>query len=72
MSKKEEAIAKYQKALRLIEQAENLLSDACGHLCPLKGAIEEWTLVGNAYDKLKEVRRTVAYSSARDNVEMDH
>jgi hypothetical protein len=62
---------KYQKALKLIEQAQNTLSDACQELCPLIGAVDQWEDCGRAYDHVHDLWRRIAYSVARDNVRMD-
>lgn len=65
------AEAKYQKAIELIQQAADLLSEACGELSPLVGACEHWTDVGNHYDQIRALSRRLMYSSARHNVVMD-
>lgn len=62
---------KYQKALALIERAQNILADACGELSPLVGAHKEWAKLGKEYDRIHELRRALAYSYARDNVDLD-
>lgn len=66
------ARSKYQRAIKLIEQAETLLSEACGELCPLVGAIDQWKDCGDRYDEVRALSRRLAYSAARDNVDMDH
>ncbi len=71
MTSKEMARKKYQVAVSLIATAESILSEACGELCPLIGAIEEWEAVGDIYELVKDLRRRVDYSSAKDNVDMD-
>lgn len=71
MTSEEMARTKYKKALVLIEQAQNTLSDACQELCPLIGAIEEWEDCGKAYQHVHDLWRRIAYSSAKDNVKMD-
>ncbi len=65
------AKAKYQRAVKLLEQAEALVSEACGELCPLIGAVELWTAVGDHYDLTKALARRLAYSHLRDIVEME-
>lgn len=62
---------KYQNSLKLIEQAQNLLSDACQELSPLIGAIKQWEDCGKQYDAVHDLWRRVAYSAARENVRMD-
>lgn len=62
---------KYQNALALIERAQLLLADACGELSPLEGAYKEWQKVGKEYDRVHQLWRNVAYSIARDNVDLD-
>lgn len=62
---------KYKRALDLIERAQNILSDACQELCPLKGAVDQWEDCGRAYDHVHDLWRRLAYSHVRDIVEMD-
>lgn len=71
MTSQEQAEQNYQEALGLIERAQNLLSDACGKLCHLKGAMKEWEDCGKSYDNVHDLWRRIAYSSAKFNVEMD-
>lgn len=66
------AKAKYRRAVKLLEQAEALISEACGELCPLVGAVELWTEVGDHYDKTKALARKLAYSYICNIVEMEH
>ena len=61
---------KYQRAVRLIVKAEEFLSLACGELCPLSGAAEQWKEVGKMYDKVQELRRTVDYAYI-GNIDLD-
>lgn len=72
MTSRELARTKYQRAVKLLEHAEAIISEACGELCPLVGAVELWTEVGDHYDKTKALARKLAYSHVRDIVEMEH
>lgn len=65
------ARAKFHKALALIERAQHLLSDACQELSPLTGAVDQWKLVGKHYDQVHQLWRDVAYSGARNIVDLD-
>lgn len=67
----EVARKKYDRALQLIEQAQVLLSEAAGELCPLIGAVKQWDLVGKHYRQTKELWRKVAYSYTREKVRLD-
>lgn len=62
---------KYQRALRLIEQAQVLLGSACGELSALEHGFTQWKKVGKMYDQVHQLWRDVAYSSARDKVDLD-
>lgn len=47
------AEAKVEEALRLIEQAQNILDRAAQQLCPIIGLVKEWQRVGTLSDKCK-------------------
>lgn len=68
----EAARKKYDRALRLIEEAQGLLLDACQELYPLIGANEQWELVGRHCDLTKQLWRKVAYSYVRAEVRMNN
>ncbi len=50
-----EEIAKerLRQALKLIEQAQNNLNEACSMLCPIIGMIPEWRATGKCADRIK-------------------
>lgn len=66
------ARAKAKRAIALIDQAANLLSQACGELCPLKWAADQWSEVGDHYDATRELARKVMYSIDYDKIEVDN
>lgn len=53
MDTKAIAQQKIDRALDKIEAAQKLLSEACSELCPIIGMCDEWTRVGDLYDKVK-------------------
>lgn len=64
------AAAKYRTAVRWINKAEECLSMACGELCPIAGAFDQWKQVGDMYDKIQELRRSVDYAYI-GNIDLD-
>lgn len=62
----------YQKALKLIEQAQNKLTEACQQLSPLIGACGQWEDCGRMQTEVHELWRRLAYDMARENVKMDY
>lgn len=71
LNSKKIAAEKFNRALTLIEKAQHLLSDACGELCPLEGAVESWELVGKHYDLVHDLWRRVAYNTPRSCLDLD-
>ena len=71
MKPDKQAQTRYRTALTYIERAQNLISDACEQLSPLVGAITEYELCQKHYDDTKNLWRRLAYSTARDDSEMD-
>lgn len=67
----EAAKAKYRRAIVLIDQATEILSQACGELCPLVGAIDQWQDCGRVYDEVRALARRLAYSHVRDDVTLE-
>lgn len=47
------ARAKIQRALEAIEEAQNLLDDACQHICPVVGLVGEWERLRKLCDTVK-------------------
>ncbi len=62
---------KLKRALRFIDEAAGLLSNACGELSPLVHAIDQWELVGKHYDLVRQLGRDVSYTINRDKIDMD-
>ena len=71
MSSEDLAKKKYDRALELIERAQNLLADACAELSPLIGAVDQFELVSKHHDSTKQLWRTIAYSYVRTEVRID-
>lgn len=67
----EVAKIKYQKALVLIERAQNILALAAQELSPLCCAADQHTLVCRKYDDVRQLWRDIAYSSARNDCYID-
>lgn len=65
------AKAKVERALSLIERAQALLSEACGELCPLKNARDQWEMVGDEYDAVKALWHRVHETIPRSKVDLD-
>jgi len=62
---------KVNRAIKLIEQAELLLSAACAELCPIVNAYDQWKLVGDQYDEVRALSRKIAYTIPMDSVDLD-
>lgn len=68
--KRQEALENVKCALILIERAQHDLSSAAQLLCPVRGIQEEWRECGEAYDKVRELWRSVDISK-RQVTELD-
>ncbi|MGZ3772964.1 MAG: hypothetical protein ACXVCY_04260 [Pseudobdellovibrionaceae bacterium] len=62
---------KAQKALRLIEQAQNCLSQACGELSPLVLAAEQWKATSDQHDAVKNLWHKVNNSISWNQIDLD-
>lgn len=65
------AQAKAERALALIEQAQNLLSQACSELSSVTYAMDQWELVGVESDRVKALWHQVNGSLERDLLDLD-
>jgi len=68
---KEIAKEKAQKALRLIEQAQTLLGEACAELSSLSHGAKQWKAVGDHYDKTKELWHKINMSLPLEKIDLD-
>jgi hypothetical protein len=62
---------KVDKALRLIEQAQFLLSQACGELSSICWADKQWSMVGRHYDETKALWHRVNGTVPRSKIDLD-
>lgn len=62
---------KVELALKYIEQAQYLLSKACGELCPIVNASEQWKIVGDHYDATKDLWHNVNESILWSKIDLD-
>jgi hypothetical protein len=67
---KQVARNKIKSALYHIDMARFQLSQACGELCPIVGAFDQWRIVGDAYDQVKGLWHLVD-SIPRESVDLD-
>jgi hypothetical protein len=62
---------KVHNALKLIDQAQFLLSRACGELSPVVWADKHWERIGNHMDATKQLWRDVSYSIPWEKIDLD-
>lgn len=66
-----EAKRKLKRALNLVEHAQSSLGEACGELAPIVGAINEYRLVGDLYDKVHSAWYEVSNVILREKFDLD-
>ncbi len=62
---------KYRRAIKAVEESEQLLANAAELMSGLVYAVHEWELIGKQFDQVRQLRREVSYSTAKDRVDMD-
>jgi len=48
----EEQLRRTDLALKLVEEAQQLMLDACQQICPVNGGVREWTKLAMLYDRI--------------------
>lgn len=66
-----EARKRVDRALNKIEDAQNLLGEACGILSRLIGAVPEWKAVSDHYDETKALWYAIQPLASSTRIVMD-
>lgn len=62
---------KVERSLRLIEEAQSMISKACGELSPISWGGEAYTRVGDMYDQLSQLHFDVRTSIPWSKIDLD-